>query len=780
MAISFRLRSFLRRGPAAWAGLVGFVGLVSSGLAAPAPREFSEAERRHWAYQPVVRPGVPPVRSTSWPRTPVDAFILAGLEAHGLRPASPAEPAVLLRRASLTLTGLPPSPQALEDYLADTAPGAWARAVDRLLASPQYGERWARHWLDLARYADSEGFKNDETRPHAWRYRDYVIQSLNDDKPYDRFVQEQIAGDELWPGDPAASIATAFNRHYADESNARNLMQRRQEILNDITDTVGSVFLGLTYGCARCHDHKYDPIRQADYYRLQAFFAHTAARDDLVLSSTEAVQRHRAQLAVWEEKTRAIRERMEALEAPRRRALERDHLEKYPAEVQAAWNKPEAARTPFERQMAWKARQYLDPNSHEYIAAPDAVAGGLKAAEKKEWQELKRQLDAFKPLHPGSLPVASAMMDLGPDAPATHLLSRGLYDQPAEPVAPGLLEVVYGRATVPVARTAQGSTGRRSALARLLSDPRNPLTARVMVNRVWQHHFGRGLVGTASDFGPRGDRPTHPELLDWLASEFMARGWSLKELHRLIVNSAAYQQSAGLVEASARVDPPNRLLWRYPRHRLEGEAIRDSALFVAGQLNGKRGGPGVFPELPAGMPAPRGGWKLSEDAQERNRRSVYVFIRRNTRYPMFDSFDMPDPHESCARRNVTTSPLQALTLLNSRLVWGWAQGFASRVVEAAGPDVDRQVEAAFRLAYGRVPDKAERRLAREFLRGQRGLIAAELVSTAGQGASPVPEGGEPGGARPAGFSASVEPAAAQALVDLCHMLINANEFVYVN
>ncbi|HEU0011570.1 MAG TPA: DUF1549 and DUF1553 domain-containing protein, partial [Verrucomicrobiae bacterium] len=537
---------------------------------------------------------------------------------------------------------------------------------------PRYGERWARHWLDLARYAESEGFKTDETRPNAWRYRDYVIQSLNDDKPYDRFVQEQIAGDELWPGDNNARIATTFNRHYADESNARNLMQRRQEILNDITDTVGGVFLGMTYACARCHDHKFEPILQADYYRLQAFFANTAAKDDVLLVPAAEQQRFQEKLAVWEAKTKGIREQMETLEAPKRRAIERDYFEKYPPEIQDAWNKPESERTPFERMMVWKARQYLDPKSQEYIADQEAVMAKLKGAESNRWHELKAQLDAFAELHPRALPTASTMIDIGREAPKTFLLNKGSYEKPKDEVEPGLMQILPAKPAMPMPVAAGETTGRRAALAALLTAPENPLTARVMVNRVWHYHFGRGLVGTPSDLGLKGDRPTHPALLDWLAAEFVepveafkrssveaaanstiqryndstiqrfndsttARPWSLKHLHRLIMTSAAYQQSSAHREAAAKLDPQNKLLWKFPRQRLQGEVIRDSGLAVAGLLNLKMGGPSVFPELPVGMTQPRGGWKVSA-GEEQNRRSVYVFVRRNTRYPMFDSF----------------------------------------------------------------------------------------------------------------------------------------------
>jgi hypothetical protein len=621
--------------------------------------------------------------------------------------------------------------------------------------------------LDLARYAESEGFKADETRPNAWRYRDYVINSFNIDKPYDRFVQEQIAGDELWPDNAEAQIATAFNRHYPDESNARDLRQRRQEILNDITDTVGAVFTGLTYACARCHDHKFDPIRQTDYYRLQAFFANTAARDDLALVPADQVKRYQEKLAVWEEKTRAIREEMEALEAPHRKAIVHDYFEKYPPEIQAILHKSESERNPFERQMAWKARQYLDPSSHEYIADTATVAARLKGEARKRWQELKKQLDEFADSHPGPLPVGSAMTDLGSEAPRTFLLHRGAFDQPKEEVAPGLLQILYpAPARIPAPNQAHTS-GRRSVLAHLLTDAENPLTARVMVNRLWHYHFGRGIAATPSDFGLKGERPTHPELLDWLASEFIRSGWSLKALHRLIVTSSAYQQSSGYGETAAKIDPDNKLLWHYPRQRLEGEVIRDSALAVAGMLNPKLGGPSVFPELPAGMPTPRGGWKVNAEASERNRRSVYVFVRRNTRYPMFDCFDMPDPHESCPRRNITISPIQALTLLNSTLTLEWAQGFASRVLESAGADVNRQIETAFRLAYGRRPDQSEKQLATGFLKEQGEILSAETLN----GRTLTLPSRMPGG---------VELVRAAALVDFCHTLINASEFVYRN
>ena len=773
-------------------------------IAAVARDGIQPEDRAHWAFQKITRPAVPAIKNLELKiKNPVDAFIAAELEAKGIAPAPATDKITLLRRASLDLTGLPPTPEEVDAFLADNSSGAFNKVVDRLLASPRYGERWARHWLDLARYAESEGFKADETRPNAWRYRDYVIQSLNDDKPYDRFVQEQIAGDELWPGNNDALIATAFNRHYADESNARNLMQRRQEILNDITDTVGGVFLGMTYACARCHDHKFEPILQTDYYRLQAFFANTAPRDDVVLVPGAEQLRFQEKLAAWEEKTKGIREQMEIIEAPKRRAIERDYFEKYPPEIQAAWTKPEPERTPFERMMVWKARQYLDPKSQEYIADQEAVVAKLKGAESNRWHELKGQLDAFEELHPGALPTASMMTDIGREAPRTFLLSKGSYEKPKDEVAPGLMQILHLKPSNRLPMAAGETTGRRAELAALLTSPENPLTARVMVNRVWHYHFGRGLVGTPSDLGLKGDQPTHAALLDWLAAEFVEpelveRGselrvertaatanprlttqaplnsqhkplstpWSLKHLHRLIMTSAAYQQSSAHREAAAKIDPQNRLLWKFPRQRLQGEVIRDSALAVAGLLNLKMGGPSVFPELPIGMTAPRGGWKVSA-GEEQNRRSIYVFVRRNTRYPMFDSFDMPDPHESCSRRNVTTSPIQALTLLNSHLTLQWAQSFAGRVLSIAGNDAGTQIDAAYRLAYGRLPDNAERPMAKAFFKSHRSILAER--DRAGEKL-----------ALPPLLSEDADRAHAATLVDFCHMLINANEFVYVN
>jgi hypothetical protein len=724
---------------------------------------FSAVERALWSLQPVASAAPPRAANRQWIANPIDAFILARLEKEHLTPGPPADRTQLLRRVTLDLTGLPPTLEETDAFLDDPTPDAFARVVDRLLSSPRYGERWARHWLDLARYAESEGFKSDETRPNAWRYRDYVIGAFNQDKPYDRFVREQIAGDELWPDDPDARIATGFNRHYPDESNARNLMQRRQEILNDITDTVGSVFTGLTFACARCHRHKFDPILQTDYYRLQAFFANTAADDNIPLLSPSETAVHRQRLSAWEAKTAAIRAEIDALEAPHREALIKDFVDKYPEEIQVALAKPESERTPFECQMVAKARLYLDPRSHQYLAPSSALAGRLKGDARKRWDSLNAELRSYASLHPGPTPIATGITDLGTPPPPTHLLRRGMWDAPRETVAPGFLSVLDA---VPAAMTRPApapSTGPRAALAQILTDPSNPLTARVMANRLWAYHFGRGLAATPSDLGFKGEPPTHPGLLDWLATELMRGQWSLKRLHRLILTSATYQQSSAFRADAAARDPENRVLWRFPRQRLEGEAIRDAMLATAGLLNLKTGGPSVFPELPAGLET-RGGWKLTPGLAERNRRSVYVFVRRNTRYPMFEAFDMPDTHESCSRRNLTTSPVQALTLLNSRLTWDWAQAFAERVRRSTGNDRTAQIDLAFRLAFSRAPDAAERGRARDFLTSQQALLDA--------GRAP----GEASESKDSGAQAATPPATP--LADFCHALLNANEFVY--
>lgn len=714
----------------------GWLVLVSASTTESRSKSFTAQQKRWWAFQPVAAGSPPAVKNPAWGNNEIDAFILAKLEEKGIAPGPQADKATLLRRAYLDLTGIPPEPEQVQAFLADSSPKAFENVVDQLLTSPHYGERWARHWLDIARYADSEGFKADETRPHIWRYRDYVIRSFNDDKPYTRFVQEQIAGDEMFPDSPDARIATGFNRHFPDESNAANIEQRRQELLNDVTDVVGSAFMGLTYGCARCHDHKFDPILQKDYYRLQAFFANTRIDDELPLADEERRQDFERRNAIWLEHTASVRERLEAVLAPARKKRFEERLSRFPEDIQAIVTMDPSERNAFQWQMYHKAKTQVTFTEGELAAL-------LKGEAKARYMALKKELAGFSNLKPKRLPIAQGMVDNGTDAPKTYVLSAGAYSAKLDEVQPGFLSILDpSDARV---EPLPNSTGRRTALAKWLTDPANPLTHRVIVNRVWHYHFGRGLAASPSDVGVMGERPTHRELLDWLTGSFIQDGYSLKKLHKRILLSAAWQQSSDYRADAAQADPANKLLWRFNRRRLEGESIRDSMLAVSGLLNPKMFGPGVFPPLPPGMTS-RGGWKAHEKPEKARRRSIYIFVRRNTRYPMIESFDMPDTHESCARRNNTVSSTQALELLNNEQVMEWARGLAARVANDSGLTREAQIERAYKLAYARTPQAEEVRAAAEFLHRQTQLV------------------GDP----------------RTALTDFCHTLLNSNEFVYLN
>jgi Protein of unknown function (DUF1553)/Protein of unknown function (DUF1549) len=740
--------------------LASFLFLTSTRVdAAPSVQDkpFTQQDRAYWALQPVRRPVVPKVRNASWVRNPIDAFILKRLEDKDIQPGLEADKITLIRRVTFDLTGLPPSPAEVEAFVADKSPGAYERVVDRLLASPSYGERWARHWLDVARYAESDGFRADEYRVNVWRYRDYVVQSLNDDKGYDRFVREQIAGDELWPDNPQARIATAFSRHYPEEWNARNLAQRRQEVLQDVTDAVGAAFMGLTFGCAKCHDHKFDPILHRDYYRLQAFFAHTANDDRIPMWSEQKRAEERRKSEEWTRATQDIRDEIAVLLKEARQAVTDDEFFKFPEPVKEAVAKAPGQRSPYELQMAHRARIITEPSLP--LSMPR-----LKGAKKKRYDELQAKLATFNHLYHSEEPIGAGMRDLGRQAPPTHILAVGNYENPLEEVEPGFLTILDPAPVKVTPPDGIESTGRRTALAKWLTDPKNPLTPRVMVNRLWHHHFGVGIVATPGDFGRMGQRPTHPELLDWLSDEFVANGWSLKRMHRLMVTSSAYRQSSAGEDGNEK-DPLNRLVWRFRPQRLEAEAIRDSALFVSGLLNPAIGGPSVTPPLPPGMPAPAGGWNVPRNTADNHRRSLYISVRRTASYPMLGAFDMPDTHESCARRTQTVTAPQALTLLNAEQSLEWSQAFAGRIIERAGGDVARQIEEAFRLAYSRRPDPWEKDRIMTFLNRQRDKVA-ERQSKGETLALPTPN------------VSNMNPVNAAVLVDLCSTLLNSNEFVY--
>ncbi|WP_020474431.1 DUF1549 and DUF1553 domain-containing protein [Zavarzinella formosa] len=678
-----------------------------------------------WAFHPISTATPPAVKDT---KHPVDAFVRARLIAAKIDPSKPTDPATLLRRLSFDLTGLPPTAELRAKLDRD----GLEKTIDSLLASPAFGERQAQWWLDLVRYAETDGFKADDKRPNAWRYRDYVIKSLNANKPYDRFVHEQIAGDELFPDDTDALTATGFLRHYPDEYNAVNLENRRQEILNDITDTMSQTMLGLTLGCAKCHDHKFDPVTQKDYYRIQAFFA---GWKELNAPLTDKTSREELSKAAreWDEKTADIRKQLLEIEKPFRERFSQKRKSRFPEEYSKLMDMPADQRSPLETQIAaMVAKQVYAPDEN-------GMFSGMKTPEKEKQAALKKQLAAYGP-RPSTETVAMAFTDVGANVPPTHLLKRGNWAKKAEEIKPGFLSAFDDRTAEIPASPGQATSGRRSVLAKWLTDPKNPLTARVYVNRVWQHYFGRGIVGTSEDFGTQGDKPTHPELLDWLAGEFIRSGWDIKHIHRLIVTSATYQQSSMHRAEAAGVDPENQLLWKMNRKRLDGESVRDAVLQIAGELNPKAGGPGVFPEVPADLKATAAAWPVNADATERNRRSVYVCVKRNLRYPLFAVFDAPDRNETCSRRYTTTTAPQALMLLNDSVLIAKAKSFAAKVRKETGDNPAKQIDGAYRLALGRLPTGEERGIAESFLK----------ESTDDR------------------------------LADFCHALLNLNEFLYVD
>jgi len=653
-----------------------------SPLWAGRPREFTPEDRAWWAFQPVKDPPLPAVQNPNWPKSPVDHFILARLEKAGLSPAPEAPRAVLARRVYLDLTGLPPTPEEVEAFVSDSTPDAWAKLVDQLLASPHYGERQARLWLDLVRYADSDGYKADDFRPDAWRYRDYVIAAFNADKPYDRFLSEQLAGDELFPEDPQALVATGYLRHGIYEYNNRDVAGQWSVILNDITDTTADVFLGLGLQCARCHDHKFDPLLQRDYYRLQAFFAPLDPRDGTPVLTPKEVAARQVRQDAWETATAGVRQRMAEIQAPELEASREQAVAIFPPETRDILAKPAAERSPLEKQraaLAW--RQVL----YEW----DHVDARIKGQAKEQLTRLRQELAAFDALKPEPLPTAQTAADIGPDAPPLTIPRR----EAEGPVAPGFPSLLAPEPAV--IKALPQSTGRRRALAAWLADPDNPLVARVMVNRVWQQHFGHGLSGTTSDFGRLGERPSHPELLDWLAHQFVSEGFSLKKLHRWILTSAAWRQSqhANSAGQATVTDPDNRLVWHWKTRRLEAEQIRDTLFQATGELDRAAGGPGVDSNKP--------------------RRTIYTKVLRNVRDPLTDVFDAPQNFQSTPIRDTTTTPTQSLFLANSRFMGDRAAAMARDLSPLPEPGL--QVEVAWRRTAGRPPTTDEREESLAFL-----------------------------------------------------------------
>jgi hypothetical protein len=740
----------------------------------PAPPEsFTQEQRAHWAYQPIHLPELPPVKETAWGRNAIDAFVLSAIEAQDFVHAPEADKVALLRRVTFDLTGLPPLPGEVHAFFADGRPDAYERLVDRLLASPQYGERWAQHWLDLAHYADSNGFELDAERPDAWRYRDWVVAALNDDMPYDRFLALQIAGDELEPGSQSALIATGFARSGPREVVAGNIDPevRRQSELTEVTGTVGSVFLGLTMGCARCHDHKFDAIPTTDYYRLQSFFAAAELVELPIASKHEDVTYTGAMKAIAA-KVAPLRQQLAALEAPYRKELGERKRSMLTANEKAVIATPEKDRTPAQKKMAEGIKMALNVTWEEVAAA---VAQNPEHHAERE--RLKRAIYEIEVTAPRPPAKAMALVDQKKDAPATFVLKRGDTKSRGPKVAPrppGILLTsqptsAYCESTVAPAST----TGRRSELARWLTRSDNPLTARVIVNRLWQHHFGRGLVATPSDFGVRGEAPSHPELLDWLASELIAQGWHLKPLHRLMVTSAAYRQASRHTNARQLADDPdNTLLWRMNRRRLDAESLRDAMLAVCGELYPKSGGPGVLAPIEKEVEdlifteaEVVDLWPETRDPREHNRRSLYLFRKRNVRYPMFDAFDAPDTQTACPQRAVSTHALQSLVLLNSDFAIGRAKALAGRLYHECGGKPDARIALAYQSVLCREPTPVESKTARGFLASQTNLLRERAQS--GQAI-----------AQPTFMAPGCDPAEAAAWVDFALAMLNRNEFVY--
>jgi hypothetical protein len=750
------------------------VMVVAAPADEPAPPEtFSAEQRDHWAFQPIQRPALPAVKDADWPRNPIDRFILAGSEELSFRHAPEADRVALIRRLTFDLTGLPPSPEDVDGFLRDDRPDAAERLVDRLLASPRLGERQAQHWLDLAHYADSNGFELDAERPDAWRYRDWVVRAFNDDMPYDRFLTWQLAGDEAEPGDRDALIATGFGRCGPREVVGGNIdpAVKRQSELTEITGTVGSVFLGLTIACARCHDHKFDPLPTTDYYRLQSFFA-AAEMVDRPIASKDEEAAFEAAVKAEAERTAPLKQRLAALEAPYREAIRKRKESMLTPGERAVMAIPATERTPEQKKLAAGVNVALKVTWEEVAAAVARNPG-----HHAERERLKQDIFAIERDRPRPPARAMALVDEKPDAPASFVHRRGdpkSRGPRVEPRPPGVVLAAMPTDAFPDPIPPTGSTtGRRLALARWLTRPDNPLTARVIVNRLWQHHFGRGLVATPEDFGVRGEPPSHPELLDWLASELIARGWRLKPIERLILDSATYRQSSSFRDPKqAADDPENMLFWHQNRRRLEAESLRDALLAASGDLYPEMGGPGVLVPIEKEVEdlifteaEVVDLWPVAIDPRQHARRSLYLFRKRNVRYPMFDAFDAPDTQNVCARRTVSTHALQPLVLLNSAFALDRARAFAGRLFRESDSS-DGRISHAYRITLARDPRPSELDQARSFLESQ----ATFLRGRDGH-AHPL--------ARPTFVPAGTDPAEAAAWVDFALAMLNRNEFVYV-
>jgi hypothetical protein len=739
----------------------------------PVVAEVAQEPKKLWSYIPVKAPAEPTVNNKTWVRTPIDAFVLAQIEAKGLTPSPDAERTAFIRRATLDVWGVIPTPEEVAAFVNDTSPDAYEKLADRLLASSKYGERQARRWLDLARYADSTGFQGDQTRPNFWRYRDYVINSFNADKPYSQFVQEQIAGDEILADKQEGIIATGFLAGFPDNSNSRDLVQRKYQIQTDMTDTVGKVLLGQTVECARCHNHKFDKISQKDYYSLQSFFANTSAVDNIPAYKGALEHKYEAQWAKWEEATKEIRDKQKAILDPYREAGYKYHKERYLTDSRESIFKPKDQWNAHDRWVNHRLANvstdadilgYLTDASQNKSNKDYSPEIALKAQEYKELDEQLKKSDNLKPTV--GVPTISGVSELGhSDSPPSYVFFGGDHERKLEEVQPAFPEAITSEK--PDIKPTPFSSGRRTALAKWIASDSNPLTARVYANRLWEQYFGRGIVETVSDFGKAGQKPTNPELLDYLASSFVKNGWSVKKLHREILLSSVYRQSSNYREEVTKADNENKLLAVFPRKRLEAEEIRDSFLVASGNLEDKVGGPSVFPPIPAALGAAPTQWVVSKDKKDQNRRSLYIFTRRSLPYPMLATFDMSTAQEAHSKRDVTTTPLQSLALFNSDVVFGWSQALAGRVINEAGSDETAQLDRLYQILFARKATDAEKETLKKFLDSHEKIVREK--TSEGKFAVSIPTGLKEN---------KLDPIRAAAFVDLVHTVANSNEFIY--
>jgi len=706
----------------------------------------------HWAFKRVHALAVPPVKNSSWVRNPIDNFVLAKLESRSWTPSPPAEPRALLRRIYLDVVGMPPTLAEQHAFLKSATPAELDGVVNDLLARSAYGERWGRHWLDLVRYAETNGYERDAIKPHVWRYRDYVIRSLNDDKPFDRFVLEQLAGDELPDANADTLTATGFYRLGPWDDEPADPKEDRFDQLDDILSTTSQAFLGLTLGCARCHDHKFEPLTQSDYYRMVAIFSglqrprNGRTELDLPIGKRLEVDAAVARDRLVEALTHQL--------AELRNVHRKDVLESKPsaltAEAITAFLTDPAKRDEAQKKLVEKQATLLD-ELIDAAAPPDA---------KERIRSLKEKIAQAQSLTP-ELPRGYYMVEPEAVAPATHLLIRGKAANLGSEVMPGMPAVLAD--PQPVFPAPKRSSLRRLTLAQWIANRENPLTARVIVNRVWQHHFGEGLVRTPSDFGRMGERPTHPELLDWLSHWFVQEGWSLKKLHRLILTSNSYRMAKSWNPKDGAEDPENRLLWRVSPRRLEVEAVWDSTLTVSGQLNPQMYGPSMYPFVPEaalqGHSDPDKIWKPF-DERDASRRAIYAFIKRSMLVPLFEVLDFCDTARTAASRQVTSVAPQALSLFNGDFVNRQSRHFAERLKTEAGADVGKQIEHAYLLALCRPVSAHEKAEMLAFLERE---AKQRLIEFSG---------------KPSPFEEA--KARREALQQMCRVIFNLNEFAYAD